>query len=69
MKRFAVFLIVNLIFTVLSAQVNKFGTPLSKSYPMAVTQGSENNYCITKDKFGILYFGNDNNLEIGRAHV
>jgi len=62
MKRFAVFLIVNLLFTVLSAQVNKFGTPLSKSYPMQVTQGSENNYCITKDKFGVIYFGNDNNL-------
>ena len=64
MQRFAVFLIVNLIFTVLSAQVNKFGTPLSKSYPMQVTKGSDNNYCITKDKFGVIYFGNDNNLVI-----
>lgn len=62
MKRFAVFLIVNLLFTVLSAQVNKFGTPLTKSYPIQVTQGSDNNYCITKDKFGVIYFGNDNNL-------
>jgi serine phosphatase RsbU (regulator of sigma subunit) len=62
MKRFAVFLVMNLLFTVLSAQVNKFGTPLTKSYPMQVTQGSDNNYCITKDKFGVIYFGNDNNL-------
>jgi serine phosphatase RsbU (regulator of sigma subunit)/ligand-binding sensor domain-containing protein len=64
MKRFAIFLIVNLLFTVLPAQVNKFGTPLTKSYPMQVTQGSDNNWCITKDKFGVIYFGNDNNLVI-----
>jgi hypothetical protein len=64
MKRFAIFLIVNLLFTVLPAQVNKFGTPLTKSYPMQITQGSDNNWCITKDKFGVIYFGNDNNLVI-----
>ncbi|HZL77115.1 MAG TPA: SpoIIE family protein phosphatase [Bacteroidales bacterium] len=62
MKRFAILLIVNLLFTALPAQVNQFGTPLSKSYPMQVTKGSDNNYCITKDKFGVIYFGNDNNL-------
>jgi len=64
MKRFAIFLIVNLLFTVLPAQVNKFGVPLTKSYPMQITQGSDNNWCITKDKFGVIYFGNDNNLVI-----
>jgi serine phosphatase RsbU (regulator of sigma subunit) len=62
MKRFAVFLMLNLLITVISAQVNKFGTPLTKSYTMQVTQGSDNNWCITKDKFGVIYFGNDNNL-------
>jgi serine phosphatase RsbU (regulator of sigma subunit) len=64
MKRFAVILIVNLLFPVLNSQVNKFGTPLTRSYPMEVTQGSDNNWCITKDKFGVIYFGNDNNLVI-----
>jgi Serine phosphatase RsbU, regulator of sigma subunit len=62
MKRFAILLIVNLLFTIISAQVNRFGTPLTKSYPMQVTQGSDNNWCITKDKFGVIYIGNDNNL-------
>ncbi len=31
---------------------------------MQVTQGAEYNWCITKDKFGAVYFGNDNNMVI-----
>ena len=58
MKRFAIFLIVNLLFTVLPAQVNKFGVPFIRNYSTQITQGSEQNWSITKDKFGNVYFGN-----------
>jgi serine phosphatase RsbU (regulator of sigma subunit) len=46
----------------LAGQVNKFGTPLTTTYTMQVTQGSENNWSVTKDKFGVIYFGNDDNM-------
>jgi serine phosphatase RsbU (regulator of sigma subunit)/ligand-binding sensor domain-containing protein len=42
----------------LSGQVNKFGVPFIKNYATQITQGSEQNWCITKDKFGNVYFGN-----------
>lgn len=47
-----------------SAQVNKFGTPLMKSYGMQITHGAEYNWAITRDKFGAVYFGNDDNMVI-----
>jgi serine phosphatase RsbU (regulator of sigma subunit) len=43
----------------LYGQINKFGTPLIKNYSRQVTQGSEQNWWITKDKSGSVYFGND----------
>ncbi len=42
----------------ISAQINKYGVPLVRNYPTEVTQGSEQNWCITRDKFGNMYFGN-----------
>ncbi|MCX6335154.1 MAG: triple tyrosine motif-containing protein [Bacteroidia bacterium] len=63
MKRFIVILILNTLVTGLFAQINKFGTPDSKSYSMQVIPGAEQyNWSIVKDKFGAMYFGNDNNM-------
>jgi hypothetical protein len=65
MKRLIAFLIINTLISGLFAQINKFGTPVSKSYNMQVVQGAEQyNWAITKDKFGAIYFGNDNNMVI-----
>lgn len=64
MKRAIVVLLLSLIITRLPAQVFRFGTPVSKSYDMQVTKGAEQNWSITKDKFGAIYFGNDNNMVI-----
>jgi serine phosphatase RsbU (regulator of sigma subunit) len=65
MKRLTVFLLLNFIITGLSAQINKYGTPVSKSFSMQVTnQGAEQNWSIVKDIFGAVYFGNDNNMVV-----
>jgi serine phosphatase RsbU (regulator of sigma subunit) len=64
MKRLTLLIIVNAAIYGAFGQINKFGTPITKSYSMQVTQGAEYNWCITKDKFGAVYFGNDNNLVI-----
>jgi hypothetical protein len=42
----------------LSVQINKSGVPLIRNYNTETTQGSEQAWCITKDKFGNIYFGN-----------
>jgi serine phosphatase RsbU (regulator of sigma subunit) len=57
MKKF--FLLFFFVFTLidLTGQVNKSGVPFIKNYSTQITQGSEQNWCITKDKFGNLYFG------------
>lgn len=62
MKRFATFIIINLLLQTLAGQVNRFGVPVMKSYSMQVTQGSEYNWSITKDIFGSVYLGNDYNM-------
>jgi len=64
MRRFIVLPILFLIVSGVSAQVNKYGTPLMKSYGMQVTHGAEYNWGIAKDKFGAVYFGNDDNMVI-----
>jgi serine phosphatase RsbU (regulator of sigma subunit) len=57
MKRFiAIPLLFATLFN-LSSQVNKYGVPFIKNYLTQITQGSEQNWCITKDKFGDVYFG------------
>jgi serine phosphatase RsbU (regulator of sigma subunit) len=51
-------LVVFLLFAFeINGQINPFGTPLIKNYSTQLTQGSEQSWCITKDKFGIMYFG------------
>jgi serine phosphatase RsbU (regulator of sigma subunit) len=64
MKRFPLILFLIFFFSGSYGQVNKFGTPLMKSYGMQMTQGAEYNWCITKDKFGVVYIGNDDNMVI-----
>ncbi|MCU0461336.1 MAG: SpoIIE family protein phosphatase [Bacteroidales bacterium] len=65
MKRLILILILNTLAAGLFAQINKFGTPVSKSYNVQMIQGAEQyNWSIIKDKFGAVYFGNDNNMVI-----
>ncbi len=58
MKRYAVVLLLSACLFELSGQINKYGVPFIKNYPTQITQGSEQNWCITKDMFGVVYFGN-----------
>ncbi|MCX6328853.1 MAG: SpoIIE family protein phosphatase [Bacteroidia bacterium] len=64
MKKFIVLLVLSSLGLGLFAQVNKYGTPVAKSYSMQITHGTEYNWSITKDKFGSVYFGNDDNQVI-----
>ena len=58
MKRFVIiYFLVTLLFD-LAGQVNKYGVPFVKNYSTQITQGSEQNWCITEDIFGNMYFGN-----------
>ncbi len=58
MKRFVIVcFLVTLIFDS-AGQVNKYGVPFVKTYSSQITQGSEQNWCIVKDAFGNMYFGN-----------
>ncbi|PID92131.1 MAG: hypothetical protein CSA96_04835 [Bacteroidetes bacterium] len=43
----------------LSAQPNELGMPLITNYHFDLTGGSEQNWCITRDHRGIMYFGNN----------
>ncbi|MGA1976474.1 MAG: SpoIIE family protein phosphatase [Bacteroidales bacterium] len=61
MKRFAVIFLLSIIICNSHAQVNRYGTPVSKSYTLQVTHGAEQNWAIIKDKFGAVYFANDDN--------
>jgi serine phosphatase RsbU (regulator of sigma subunit) len=64
MKKLIAFLIPVFIVLGLSGQVNKYGTPVTRSYSMEDIGAAEYNWCITKDKFGAVYFGNDDNTVI-----
>jgi serine phosphatase RsbU (regulator of sigma subunit) len=58
MKRLFLLLFLAALIFDLSAQINKYGVPMVRNYLTEVTQGSEQNWCITKDKLGNMYFGN-----------
>jgi|WetSurMetagenome_2_1015567.scaffolds.fasta_scaffold00001_430 hypothetical protein len=62
MKRVTLFILFIIIMPGLSAQVNKYGTPVSKSYGMNETHGAEQNWAVIKDKFGAVWFGGDEAL-------
>jgi serine phosphatase RsbU (regulator of sigma subunit) len=53
-------LLIILLFEVLEsfAQINKDGVPEIKNYTVEFTYGSEQVWCVTKDAFGNVYFGN-----------
>ncbi|OFY66909.1 MAG: hypothetical protein A2V64_02915 [Bacteroidetes bacterium RBG_13_43_22] len=58
MKRFVIVcFLITLLFDS-AGQVNKYGVPLVKTYSTQITQGSEQNWCIARDIFGNMYFGN-----------
>lgn len=59
MKRAAIIILLFIAVLNLQAQLNKYGAPLIKNYSTQVTTGTEINWWITKDKFGAVYFGND----------
>jgi serine phosphatase RsbU (regulator of sigma subunit) len=58
MKKIALLSILFLLVFELSSQINKYGVPLIVNYNNQLTQAAEQNWCITKDNFGNLYFGN-----------
>jgi serine phosphatase RsbU (regulator of sigma subunit) len=59
MKRTLIILALTLLINKLDGQVNRFGVPVIKNYSTQITGGSEQNWCIVKDKAGNLYFGNN----------
>ncbi len=62
MKRLTVVLILHLSFAALFSQINRFGTPVTRSYSLKEIRSSELNYCITRDRSGIIYIGNNDNV-------
>ena len=62
MKRLAVFILLHTIIFAVSAQIDKYGTPVSRSYSMKITQAAEQNWAITKDKFGSVWLGGEENF-------
>ena len=60
MKKVVIFLVLILSGIKVPGQINRYGVPLVKNYNTQITQGSEQNWCITKDISGNLYFGNQN---------
>lgn len=59
MKKALTIFVLFLVFSNLKGQVNRFGVPVIKNYSTQITGGSEQNWCIIKDKSGNLYFGNN----------
>ena len=57
--RTCIFLILLLITSGLSAQINRYGLPAIVNYPPEVTKGSEQNWAIVQDNRGIIYVGNN----------
>lgn len=59
MKKALFVIVLILILNTLHGQVNKYGVPIIRNYPTQITGGSEQNWCIVKDKSGNIYFGNN----------
>ena len=57
MKRVALFFVILVLGIKLPAQINEYGIPLIRNYENQITNGSEQNWCITEDKLGNIYFG------------
>ena len=69
MRRGILFFALILFEIQVSGQVNNYGVPIIRNYSTQITHGSEQNWCITKDSGGNLYFGNNNNGVAGRSIV
>ena len=60
MRGLNVFLLLFLLYSLACpGQINKFGIPLHSSYSVELSGGAEYNHCMTKDRNGVVYFGND----------
>ncbi|MBE0675272.1 MAG: SpoIIE family protein phosphatase [Bacteroidales bacterium] len=60
MGRGIVLLILSALSTVhLTGQINRYGVPLNGTYNLEQSGGAEYNHCMTKDRNGVVYFGND----------
>ena len=57
--RTSILLILSLICSGLSAQINRNGIPAIVNYPPGITRGSEQNWSIVQDHRGVMYVGND----------
>jgi len=58
MKRFVLICFLVALYFDITGQVNKYGVPFIKTYSTQITHGSDQNWCMTKDFFGNIYFGN-----------
>ncbi len=59
MKRTLIIFILPLLVLSVAAQVNKYGTPLMKSYSTQFMKGSDYTHSIIKDQNGNMYFANE----------
>ncbi|MFN8240961.1 MAG: SpoIIE family protein phosphatase [Bacteroidales bacterium] len=59
MKKFVLFIILLGCATFSFSQLNRDGSPFIKHYSSQITSGSDQNWWITRDKFGALYLAND----------
>ncbi|MDX9929225.1 MAG: SpoIIE family protein phosphatase [Bacteroidales bacterium] len=60
MRRLIVLLVISVIcYPSLHGQTNRYGVPLHGTYNLEPTGAAEYNHCMTKDRNGIVYFGND----------
>ena len=57
MKRVALFFVILFLGIKLPGQINEYGIPFIRNYETKITNGSEQNWCITEDKLGNIYFG------------
>jgi serine phosphatase RsbU (regulator of sigma subunit) len=58
MKKAGILIILFFLVIEVQGQLNRYGVPQIRNYSTQITSGSDQNWCITKDKSGNLYFGN-----------
>ena len=59
MRKITILVISALFCAGAQGQLNKFGSPIVKHYSSEITTGSDQNWWVTKDKFGAVYFANN----------
>lgn len=58
-KGFKITILLLLLSLSVFSQVNRYGTPLISRFDASATPGELRNLCITMDKSGVMYFGNE----------